>query len=237
MFPQRPFYVSATCRRTPYRLAALTLHAEADYGLGIHVWLVDQQATLKQLQSLFAGEVIYNLAQIVTKCSILLQYRRIFRDNLTRQVSLYLMLFLIVWGIVQEVLVGMACIPIAILYPSQQAICINSLMVWYLTSIMNIVTDFMVFMVPMPAIKSLQLRMKQKLLVTGIFCLGFFTCVISIVRLFTLSIAINSEDTTWDNTPTSYWTVVEVNCGIMCASRGDPPTNASTRRPWAVAPR
>ncbi|KAH8898089.1 hypothetical protein GQ53DRAFT_678044, partial [Thozetella sp. PMI_491] len=203
---------------------AVTTILQANYGLGRHVWLVDQVTTIKQLQSLFAGEVIYNMTQIMTKVSILLQYRRIFRDDWTKRVSLWLMIFLLVWGAVQEVLVGMACIPISILYPSQAAICINSLMVWYLTSVMNIITDFVVFMVPMPVIKNLQLRKRQKLLVVGIFCLGFFTCIISIVRLFTLSQAINSADTTWDNTPTSYWTEVEVNLGIVCAS-------AATLRP------
>lgn len=44
------------------------------------------------------------------------------------------------------------------------------------------------------------------------------TCIISIVRLFTLRGAINTDDPTWDNVPTSYWTVVELNCGIICAS-------------------
>lgn len=43
------------------------------------------------------------------------------------------------------------------------------------------------------------------------------TCVISIVRLFTLRSAVNTTDATWDNVPTSYWTVVELNCGILCA--------------------
>ena len=43
------------------------------------------------------------------------------------------------------------------------------------------------------------------------------TCIISIVRLFTLRSAIDTHDPTWDNSPTSYWTIVELNCGILCA--------------------
>lgn len=43
------------------------------------------------------------------------------------------------------------------------------------------------------------------------------TCIISIVRLFTLRSAIDTHDPTWDNAPTSYWTIVELNCGILCA--------------------
>lgn len=127
----------------------------------------------QKVQSFFAGMVIYNLAQIVTKTSFLLQYRRIFQDELTRKTCFILLILLGIWGVVQEVLVGFACFPVSVFFPHQKDICITSLVVWYLTSIMNIVTDFIVFMVPMPAIRSLQLRRKQKLLVISVFGLGF----------------------------------------------------------------
>ncbi len=42
--------------------------------------------------------------------------------------------------------------------------------------------------------------------------------MISIIRLFTLASAINTEDPTWDNVPTSWWSTLELNCGILCAS-------------------
>lgn len=117
--------------------------------------------------------VIYNLAQILTKVSFLLQYRRIFQDRFTRKTCLVLLVVLGIWGVVQEILVGFSCFPVAVLIPSQQDKCIESIIVWYTTSIMNIVTDFIVFLVPMPAIRGLQLRPKQKILVTSVFCLGF----------------------------------------------------------------
>jgi hypothetical protein len=44
------------------------------------------------------------------------------------------------------------------------------------------------------------------------------TCIISIIRLFTLRAALNTPDPTWDNVPTSYWSVAELNIGILCAS-------------------
>lgn len=116
--------------------------------------------------------VLYNLSQIVTKISFLLQYRRIFSGR-TRVVCLWFMAFLVAWGITQEVLVGMSCVPVAIFVPSRQGRCVDALAVWYLTSIMNIVTDFAVFATPMPAIRGLALRRKQKILVASIFGLGF----------------------------------------------------------------
>ncbi|KIH93894.1 hypothetical protein SPBR_06033 [Sporothrix brasiliensis 5110] len=195
---------------------------QAQHGLGRHAWLVtDAATTMVQLKALFAGEVLYNLSQICTKVAFLLQYRRIFRDALyghTRAVCFWLILFLLAWGVTQEFLVAFACIPVSLFVPSMAATCIESLVVWYLTSIMNIVTDFVLFLVPIPAVRQLRLPLRQKALVMSLFCLGFFTCIISMVRLFTLHAALNSTDGTWDNAPTSWWTTIELNCGILCAS-------------------
>ena len=130
------------------------------------------EGNIAQLKSLFAGMVLYNLSQILTKISFLLQYRRIFSGR-TRLVCLGLIGFLAVWGVIQEVLVGMSCVPVAVFVPSRADRCVNALVVWYLTSIMNIVTDFAVFTTPMPAIRGLALRRKQKILVASIFGLGF----------------------------------------------------------------
>src|SRR5690242_4996693 len=131
--------------------------------------------------------LIYNLAQIITKMSFLFQYRRIFDSGgRTRLVCLYLLVFLGLWGITQSVLVAFACVPTSLFIPSQVPICLDSLSIYYLTSIMNIITDFIIFTVPLPAIGGLHLPLRQKVLVMLIFCLGFFTCAISIVRLFTL---------------------------------------------------
>jgi len=172
-----------------------------------------------QLKCLLAAMTIYNLAQIVTKMSFLLQYRRIFQEGgHTRRVCLWLIIFLGAWGLTQEFLVCFTCVPAGIVIPGMARVCIDSLTVYYLTSVMNIVTDFIVFTVPLPAVHALHLPPRQKLLVSSVFCLGFFTCVISIVRLFTLHSAVNGTDPTWDNVPSAYWSVVELNCGIMCAS-------------------
>src|SRR5690242_5691611 len=43
------------------------------------------------------------------------------------------------------------------------------------------------------------------------------TCVISLIRLSTLSKGIHTQDPCWDNAPAAYWSVIELNCGIMCA--------------------
>jgi len=43
-------------------------------------------------------------------------------------------------------------------------------------------------------------------------------CIASILRLYSLYITNHSKDSTWDKTGTVYWSAVELNVGIMCAS-------------------
>lgn len=67
----------------------------------------------------------------------------------------------------------LGCVPIIFIVPSMKGRCLDVLLTFYLTSIMNIVTDFMVFTLPIPAVTKLRLRRNQKILIISIFGLGF----------------------------------------------------------------
>ena len=67
----------------------------------------------------------------------------------------------------------LSCVPIMFIVPSLKGKCLDVLVTFYLTSIMNIVTDFLVFTLPIPAVRKLSLGTKKKVLVISIFGLGF----------------------------------------------------------------
>jgi hypothetical protein len=46
----------------------------------------------------------------------------------------------------------------------------------------------------------------------------YSVCVTSILRITTLNIATSHKDTMWNSIPSSMWTVIESNLGIICAS-------------------
>lgn len=196
---------------------SVTTCLEVYWGLGRHTQFVHADDATNQLKSLYANIMIYNASQIVTKISFLILYRRLFPGPNMQRVCLWLLMFIIGWGIVQEFIVGFSCIPLTAFLPSMAGKCIPSLPVWYLTSSMNIVTDFMIFLIPVFPVVKLQMGSKQKGMLLGLFCLGFFTCIISCVRLSTLHKGIHTQDPFWDNAPAAYWSVVELNCGILCA--------------------
>ncbi|KAF2712012.1 hypothetical protein K504DRAFT_363733, partial [Pleomassaria siparia CBS 279.74] len=198
-------------------VCTVTTVLEVIWGLGRHTKFVEAVYATKQLKCLYANIMIYNAAQILTKISFLIQYRRLFPGPMIQKICRYLLGFIAAWGIIQEFIVGFSCTPLTTFSTSMVGKCIYTLPVWYLTSVMNIITDFMVFTIPVYPVVKLQMRMRQKMLLLALFGLGFFTCVISLIRLSTLHSGIDTTDPFWDNAPAAYWSVIELNCGIICA--------------------
>lgn len=111
----------------------------------------------------------------MTKVSLLLQYRRIFRGlRGTRFACLLLYIFVVAWAVVSIVLNSLACLPMGLLDAGLLDTCLDSLLVWSLTSAVSIVTNFAVVVVPIPATWSLQLPRKMRALLTILFGLGFW---------------------------------------------------------------
>jgi hypothetical protein len=83
-------------------------------------------------------------------------------------------------------------------------------------SIPNIITDGLVVLLPVPYILKLQLSTVHKLAICGIFTLGIFVTVISIVRLVNiLNVDLASPDVTWNFIGAVIWTNTEANCAII----------------------
>ncbi|KAN0090457.1 hypothetical protein V8E51_019036 [Hyaloscypha variabilis] len=191
---------------------------EAHYGLGRHSWVLTQDEVIHQLKSLFGAIQLYIWSLCIVKIALLLQYRRVFNGVIIRRVSFALILFASIWNVIQSVLMSFACIPASVFIPSLTHSCLDSLTIWYIAAALNITTDFCVFILPLHAIKSLQLPFKQKLMLSAVLGLGFFTCIISIARVFTLSKVVHTNDPSWAGMDAAIWSVVEVHSAILCSS-------------------
>jgi hypothetical protein len=63
-----------------------------------------------------------------------------------------------------------------------------------------------------------QRPMREKAALVGIFSLGVFSTIASVVRLHSIRIYTESTDPFFDSVPINLWSMVEVNVGILCAS-------------------
>lgn len=150
------------------------MFAEAQLGLGRHTWTVPAANLVPYMKSFYSSIVVYNVAVCLTKMSILLQYRRLFA-NRTMQIATLLGLgFLAAWTVVLALLLTLVCIPVAAFWDrSIEGRCLDAPTIWYIMAGVNLVTDFGTLIMPMPVIKSLQLPRRQKMMLMGVFCLGF----------------------------------------------------------------
>ncbi len=83
----------------------------------------------------------------------------------------------------------------------------------------NIVTDLLVAFLPVRVIWKLQIVMRQKIALLAILTIGWFVCVVSFLRLHALTVLVqHPDDNTYYSAPTAYWSSIEMNLGIACAS-------------------
>lgn len=109
----------------------------------------------------------------VVKVSFLLQYRRIFEGSKIQAICFWAIIYVALWACVQITTLGISCLPISYIVPSTASWCLDTLPVWYFSSAMSLATDILIFCIPLPSVIRLNLRLKQKIMVTFIFSLGF----------------------------------------------------------------
>lgn len=124
-------------------------------------------------QFLMVSILHYNMAMNVVKLGFLFQYRRIFQGKLMQRICFWVIIYVCLWACVQAVLLGLSCLPIQYIVPRMADICLDTLPIWYFSSGMSMATDILIFAIPIPSVLKLQLPLKQRIVVLGIFCLGF----------------------------------------------------------------
>ncbi|KXX81540.1 hypothetical protein MMYC01_202479 [Madurella mycetomatis] len=191
---------------------------EVKYGMGRHSENVTAAETLEQLKFLLVAILSYNMGMNVVKLGFLFQYRRIFQDIITQRICYWFIIYVCIWACVQAVLLGLSCLPISIIVPSMAGSCLDTLPFWYFSSGMSMATDILIFCIPIPSVLKLHLPLRQRVIVVGVFGLGFFVCIISIYRMFTLRAGVISQDPSWENIGVAIWSCIELNVAIIAST-------------------
>ncbi|KAI6367518.1 hypothetical protein MCOR25_004883 [Pyricularia grisea] len=189
----------------------------AKYGCGKHIWTVSN-ADLQQFYiNFYFSIVLYNVSILFTKTSFLLQYYRVLATTRSMKRLYLAFLVLVVSTCIAFLFVAMfACTPISDFWSfSEKRNCLPNFTIYYAQAGANIGTDVIIIALPLPALWKLRINHAQKLGLLGIFSLGFFGTIISILRLTFLT---DSPDVTWNNAVSSSWSTAEISIGLMCAS-------------------
>ena len=130
--------------------------------------------------------MLYCFALTFCKLSITVQCYRIFRtSSIQLFLRIYFVILLIVglWTILSSIF---ECWPIAVTWTVDGSItgnCLDKSSVAFANAGINIVTDLMLVLIPLILLKKLQIAKTQKLILLGVFGLGFFASITSIIRL------------------------------------------------------
>ncbi|KAF2855331.1 hypothetical protein T440DRAFT_464603 [Plenodomus tracheiphilus IPT5] len=196
---------------------------QANAGNGRHAMFVPfPEGTVRILRYLYWSIIFYNLSLCFTKVSILLQYGRIFTVPEMRIPLHIVMGICVVYGIALLFTSIFSCVPVRAYWQvleQADAICIPNEVLWYMNASLNILCDLLVAILPVRVIWKLQIPKQQKIALMAILTIGWFVCVVSILRLHALIVLVaNLDDSTWYSSTTAYWSAIEMNLTIVCAS-------------------
>ncbi|KAJ4314370.1 hypothetical protein N0V84_008950 [Fusarium piperis] len=185
------------------------------YGLGKHVSPEILKTIPLYLKRFYVGVVLYAASLLFIKLTFLLHYYRLLAIQGMRRVYQAAIFIVGSWALSQVILGILVCRPIQGFWDKTvDAKCIPNQPQWYINAAGNIVTDIMVFLLPVPAIRGLRLPRAQKFILAGVFSLGFFTVILSAIRIEYLQ---DFKDFTWKHVESNLWSLAELTSALVCA--------------------
>ncbi|KAI1912452.1 hypothetical protein LOZ39_005725 [Ophidiomyces ophidiicola] len=197
----------------------LSHNLAVQHGYGQHDFSLTKEQKTEALKAIFITQVLYKVVICLTKVSILLLYIRVFSVAKYFTWSCFGMIaFTIVSSVAYVCSTIWQCKPVSAFWTrSGQFTCISNHISWLSYALINIITDFIILLLPVHQVLRLQLKTRDKIAVIMIFMLGGFVCITSIIRTTSIAASANLKDITWNTIPVSVWSAIEVNTGIICA--------------------
>ncbi|KAF1364417.1 hypothetical protein EJ07DRAFT_100167 [Lizonia empirigonia] len=199
------------------------------YGFQWHVWDQTKETLVTTRQITMSIEINYVVCTTLIKISILVFYRRM-TASLTINFVYWVwgsIIFCAIYGIVFVLLVAFTCTPangffyiFDTAWRSQNELtCRNEGVIIVSVAAISTVQDFIICLLPVFLIWSLQIPKTQKFALCGIFGLGLVTCVCGILRTYYATyLYYYTYDITWYAYYGWIWTALEADLAVICAS-------------------
>ncbi|KAH2970783.1 hypothetical protein KXW00_000009 [Aspergillus fumigatus] len=171
-------------------------------GVGLHqarVIAIDPVMIQTWAKFLLAIAFIYIFSVILPKLAVLSLYISIFNRHRASRITCYVTGFLMLWD------------------PQVDGHCVN-INAWFRYSrIVNIVSDVIMLVLPIPHVIRLQSTMRLKIGLLITFLLGSVGLIAGLIALFTFSTTDAVTDNTWNAALLIIWTLVEVGMYLIAA--------------------
>ncbi|KPM41342.1 hypothetical protein AK830_g5207 [Neonectria ditissima] len=165
----------------------------------------------------------------LAKLAILVLYHRLI-PNMSFRIALYAVAAgLVIYTLVFTILLAGPCHP----QKAGTAVCIVNLTV--AQAILNIVSDVIVIILPIPLIHRLNMPLKQRITVGILLALGSAVIIVSCVRFGYVHKMQDNPDITWTQASASLWSCIEMNVGILCNCLAHLKPFVRKHIPWLAA--
>ncbi|EAW10210.1 uncharacterized protein ACLA_046760 [Aspergillus clavatus NRRL 1] len=180
------------------------------YGSGAHIWEVEE-SDLRQFSKLAnTSQIVYGPLIFITKLSILLLYLRVFAPAFKSRT--YFCIHALIWlnlgfYLPDTVVKVFECSPRSRIWDKRiEGRCLNINIPFIVTSAINVVSDFLILILPIVSVWHLQMRSSKKWGTSAIFAAGVFACMCSVMRLVVSVQNKAVKDKTYDWFPEFLWT-------------------------------
>ncbi|KAJ4312731.1 hypothetical protein N0V84_009793 [Fusarium piperis] len=205
-----------------YCIVLITWTVKWYMGQTLEPWLSEEKREDILLHSRFMQFLVslnYSYAIGLSKLSILLFYRRIFKQSAIR-IPIQLMLGITaIWLILRTFMVIFHCIPVQAYWDQsiKNATCnINDTQFFFGTCLTHFLMDIIILALPVIEVFKLRLRLGQKFAITALFVVGFIVCLASMFVIIE-SIRYDTKTTQMprDMALNNIWGCVEINIAIV----------------------
>ncbi|KAI4656049.1 hypothetical protein J4E93_000765 [Alternaria ventricosa] len=189
--------------------------------LGLHInEITNPLQIIAFLRNIYIGQILYTLSITSIKLSVLAFYWRLF--EIKSRITIYVVTAAsIAWCIAIMLCVIFNCLPVRAAWDITitQKTCIETRDIYLGGSVPNVILDFFIVIMPIPHVWRLHAPLAQRIVLAGMFALGTFIAVVSLVRLIIfLQIPISAQgDVTYNFREIIVWSIVEINIGLTCA--------------------
>ena len=126
-----------------------------------------------KFESILASELLYPPTIAVIKISTLLLYARIFHGQTFKYVLWAVGLFISTYSAVLMIVMLLQCSPLSKFWDhTVNGKCFDIAKVWMVMGSLNVLTDLLLLILPLPSLWRLQMRRRTKVQVAGIFSIG-----------------------------------------------------------------
>ncbi|KAK6344400.1 hypothetical protein TWF696_008036 [Orbilia brochopaga] len=188
------------------------------YGTGDHIDTVTTDELLPTLRYWFAYQIIYPLVLLFIKLSILSFYLGISPQKWYRYAVNSVLAFVVAWTVAVIFAYIFECPdPSRAWSPEFPQGCVNLSALYYSSASINIATDLVILLLPIPVLHRLQIDRRRKVALIAIFSVGGIAVAGSVAQLWAVWKYQHTVDVSYDAILILLFSHIEITLAMMCS--------------------